>query len=39
VARCRQGDRTVRQIALDFDLTETAVRTWIKQADVAIQAR
>jgi transposase len=23
VQRCRQGDRTVRQIALDFDLTET----------------
>jgi transposase len=34
VARCRQGDRTVRQIALDFDLTETAVREWVKQAEV-----
>jgi transposase len=34
VQRCRQGDRTVRQIAQDFDLTETAVRAWTKQADV-----
>ncbi len=25
VAGCREGDRTVRQIALDFDLTEAAV--------------
>ena len=33
VQRCRQGDRTVRQIALDFDLTETAVREWVKQAE------
>jgi transposase len=34
VQRCRQGDRTVRQIAQDFDLTETAVREWVKQAEV-----
>jgi transposase len=34
VARCRQGDRTVRQIAQDFDLTETAVRAWTKQAEL-----
>ena len=34
VAQCRQGDRTVRQIALDFDLTETAVRLWVKQAEI-----
>jgi transposase len=34
VQRCRQGDRTVRQIAQDFDLTETAVRAWMKQADL-----
>ena len=34
VARCRQGDRTVRQVALDFDLTETAVRAWVKQAEI-----
>jgi transposase len=34
VARCRQGDRTVRQIAQDFDLTETAVRAWVKQSEL-----
>ena len=34
VARCRQGDRTVRQIAQDLDLTETAVRAWVKQAEL-----
>jgi transposase len=26
VERCRAGDRTVGQVARDFDLTETAVR-------------
>lgn len=25
VARCRAGDRTTREIARDFDLTESAV--------------
>src|SRR3954454_1933161 len=34
VELCRRGDRTVRQVALDFDLTETAVREWVKQADL-----
>ena len=33
VARCRAGDRTVGQVARDFDLTETAVREWVKQAE------
>ena len=33
VARCRVGDRTVGQVARDFDLTETAVREWVKQAE------
>lgn len=28
---CRRGDRTVGQVAKDFDLTETAVRDWVKQ--------
>ena len=31
--RCRAGDRTVGQVARDFDLTETAVREWVKQAE------
>jgi len=33
VERCQRGDRTVGQIAKDFDLTETAVREWLKQAE------
>ena len=35
VDRCRAGDRTVGQVAKDFDLTETAVREWVKQAERA----
>ena len=31
---CRRGDRSVRQVAKDFDLTETAVRDWVRQADL-----
>jgi transposase len=34
VERCRAGDRTIGQVARDFDLTETAVRTWVRQAEV-----
>ena len=34
VDACRRGDRSVGQVARDFDLTETAVRSWVKQADV-----
>ncbi|NBM17973.1 transposase [Streptomyces sp. GC420] len=34
VELCRRDDRTVGQIAKDFDLTETAVRDWVKQAEV-----
>jgi transposase len=34
VERCRRGDRSVGQVAKDFDLTETAVREWVKQAEV-----
>jgi transposase len=30
---CQRGDRTVGQVAKDFDLTETAVREWVKQAE------
>jgi transposase len=29
---CQRGDRSVGQVAKDFDLTETAVREWVKQA-------
>jgi transposase len=34
VERCRAGDRTIGQVARDFDLTETAVRAWVHQAEV-----
>jgi transposase-like protein len=33
VKSCRRGDRSVGQVARDFDLTETAVQEWLKQAD------
>jgi len=33
VERCLAGDRTVGQVARDFDLTETAVRAWVHQAE------
>jgi transposase len=31
---CQRGDRSLRQVARDFDLTETAVRQWVKQAEL-----
>ena len=34
VELCGRGDRTVGQVARDFDVTETAVRAWIKQAEL-----
>ena len=30
---CQRGDRSVGLVAKDFDLTETAVREWVKQAE------
>src|SRR4051812_40060735 len=30
---CRRGDRSIGQVARDFDLTETAVREWVRQAE------
>ncbi|WP_189226096.1 transposase, partial [Saccharothrix coeruleofusca] len=33
VELCRRGDRSVGQVAKDFDLTETAVRQWVVQAE------
>jgi transposase len=29
----RVGDRSIGQVAVDLDLTETALRAWIKRAD------
>ncbi|WP_176733888.1 transposase [Micromonospora peucetia] len=34
VELCQRGDRTLRQVSQDFDLTETAVRDWVKQAEL-----
>ncbi|MFC4034752.1 transposase [Streptomyces polygonati] len=34
VELCRRGDRSMGQVAKDFDLTETAVRDWVRQAEV-----
>ena len=36
---CQRGDRSVGQVAKDFDLTETAVREWVKQAERDTGAR
>jgi len=29
----RVGDRTIAQVAVDLDLTETALRAWVKRSD------
>jgi len=34
VEQCLRGDRSVGQVSRDFDLTETAVREWVKQAQL-----
>lgn len=32
VELCQRGDRSVGRVARDFDLTEAAVREWVRQA-------
>jgi transposase-like protein len=34
VRLCRVGDRSIAQVAKDFDLTETALREWVHRANV-----
>ncbi len=34
VRLCRVGDRSIAQVAVDLDLTETALREWVKRADI-----
>jgi len=34
VRLCKVGDRSIGQIGKELDLTETALRAWVKQADV-----
>ena len=36
VQLCKVGDRTVKQVAKDLDLTETALREWVKRADIDV---
>ena len=36
---CPRGDRSVGQVAKDFDLAETAVREWVKQAERDAETR
>jgi transposase len=34
VALCRKGDRPIAEVARELDLTETAVRRWVHQAEI-----
>ncbi len=34
VRLCKVGDRSIKQVATDLDLTETALREWVKRAEV-----
>jgi transposase len=34
VELCQRGDRSIGEVSRDFDLTETAVREWVRQAEV-----
>jgi transposase len=34
VERCLVGDRSIAQVARDFDLVESAVRRWVDQAKI-----
>ncbi len=34
VRLCKVGDRSIAQVAGDLDLTETALREWVKRADI-----
>jgi transposase len=35
VRLCKLGDRNITQIAKDLDLTETALRAWVKAAETS----
>lgn len=34
VRLCKVGDRSIGKVARDLDLTETALRAWVKQSEV-----
>ena len=39
VELCQRGDRSIGRVARDFDLTETAVREWVRQAERDAETR
>jgi transposase len=39
VELCQRGDRSIGRVARDFDLTETAVREWVRQAEQDAETR
>ena len=36
VKLCRVGDRSIGQVAKDLDLTENALREWVRKADIEV---
>ncbi len=34
VRLCKVGGRSIKQVAKDLDLTETALRDWVRRADI-----
>ena len=34
VRLCRTGSRSIGQVAKDLELTESALRNWVKQSDI-----
>lgn len=34
VELCQRGDRSIGEVARDLDLTDSAVRNWVKQAEI-----
>ena len=39
VRLCQVGDRSIARIAQDLDLTETALREWVKAAEVNVSEK
>ena len=39
VELCGRGDRSIPQVAADFDLVESAVRRWVEQAGIDAGSR
>ena len=36
VRLCKVGDRSIGEVAKDLDLTETALREWVRRADIDV---